>query len=164
MTKVEALKQLYTALGGSEDISDKQTVTEVCNEILALAGGNEADTIADAIANIAEIVPSISPTPTPTPTPAPVLIEKIEDNILTPLFRDDMIYDPGADDADGYSLFTLKAPTAEETEAEWIRVEITANLSDKTVTINSTDEGLTHIMKTKQTNQPRFYLAVRTVI
>lgn len=45
MTKVEALKLLYTVLGGSEDISNMQTVCDVLNgnikagvEILGVIG------------------------------------------------------------------------------------------------------------------------------
>ena len=55
MTKVEALKRLYTALGGSEDISDMQTVCDVLNAISALYNGGEASTIAEAIAVIADV-------------------------------------------------------------------------------------------------------------
>lgn len=92
------------------------------------------------------------------------LVEKTIRNTLTPINSDDVIFNPEQDAADGYSLVTLKAPSAEEVEAEWIEVHITVNLSDKTVTFDSTEEELAEIMRTKQTNQPKFYLNVTTEI
>jgi hypothetical protein len=38
------------------------------------------------------------------------------------------------------------------------------NVSDKTVTIDSTDEELTAAFKTKQTDEPRFYFNIHTQI
>lgn len=154
MTKVEALKELYKAMGGAEDTEDKQTVAEMLNMISDIGEGEHSDDIAEAIKNIADVAGSITPTPA-------TLKELTLENALSPGVYPEQ-YDPADEDADGYSLVTLKAPSEEEVEAEWIEVELTVNVSDKTVTIDSTDEELTAAFKTKQTDEPRFYFNIHT--
>ena len=62
MTNVEALKALYTALGGSADISDLTTIVSVCNAIADLLNGEGNATInPDAIAAIAEVAGAALP-------------------------------------------------------------------------------------------------------
>lgn len=72
MTNVEALKALYTALGGTDDLSSAVTVAEVLNAIAVLFGGNsDAIQIADAIQAITAVAGAIVPakqTKTVTPT------------------------------------------------------------------------------------------------
>lgn len=63
MTITEALKKLYKALGGEEDAAEVRTITEILNLIAELYGGEHADTIAGAIANIAEAYESNSEEP-----------------------------------------------------------------------------------------------------
>lgn len=72
MTNVEALKALYTALGGSAaDVANANTIVEVLNAISAKYDGDADTTLnADAIANIAEVAGTLSPaTQTKTVTP-----------------------------------------------------------------------------------------------
>lgn len=99
MTKVEALKLLYTALGGSEDISDMQTVCDVLNAISALYNGGEASTIAEAIAVIADVCSGGTPA-------QPVL----QDKTATPATSEQTITaDTGYD---GLGTVTVSAVTA----------------------------------------------------
>lgn len=72
MTNVEALKSLYTALGGSsENVANASTIVEVLNEIAKLYSGDyDATQNAEAIANIAAVAGSIDkPTQDKTVTP-----------------------------------------------------------------------------------------------
>lgn len=72
MTNVEALKSLYTALGGSSDnVANASTIVEVLNEISKLFSGDyDATQNAVAIANIAAVASSINkPTQEKTVTP-----------------------------------------------------------------------------------------------
>lgn len=72
MTNVEALKSLYTALGGSSDnVANASTIVEVLNEISKLFSGDyDATQNAEAIANIAAVASSINkPTQEKTVTP-----------------------------------------------------------------------------------------------
>ena len=72
MTNVEALKSLYTGLGGSSDnVANASTIVDVLNEIAKLYSGDyDATQNAEAIANIAEVAGSISkPTQEKTVTP-----------------------------------------------------------------------------------------------
>ena len=72
MTNVEALKSLYTALGGSSDnVANASTIVDVLNEIAKLYSGDyDATQNAEAIANIAAVAGSISkPTQEKTVTP-----------------------------------------------------------------------------------------------
>lgn len=66
MTNVEALKALYTALGGSAaDVADASTIVQVLNAIAAKYEGEDDATLnAEAIANIAAVTSSITPAPT----------------------------------------------------------------------------------------------------
>ena len=66
MTNVEALKSLYTALGGSAaDVADASTIVQVLNAIAAKYEGEDDATLnAEAIANIAAVTSSITPAPT----------------------------------------------------------------------------------------------------
>lgn len=61
MTIVEALKILYTAMGGTDDTSAVQTIAEMLNLISDIYSGEHSDVIADAIANIAEAYEGGSP-------------------------------------------------------------------------------------------------------
>lgn len=72
MTNVEALKSLYTALGGSADnVANASTIVDVLNEIAKLYSGDyDATQNAEAIANIAAVAGSIDkPTQEKTVTP-----------------------------------------------------------------------------------------------
>lgn len=96
MTNVEALKTLYTALGGNAaDVENASTIVEVLNEIAAKYDGESDATLnADAIANIAAVAGSI--------TPEPTLIEKT--------ITQQGIYKAEDDDADGYSSVNVDIP------------------------------------------------------
>lgn len=63
MTNVEALRALYTALGGTaSDVANCTTIVEVLNAIAAIYDGDDdAVTNPDAIANIAAVAGSIAP-------------------------------------------------------------------------------------------------------
>jgi hypothetical protein len=93
MTNVEALKALYTALGGdAADVADATTITAVLNVIAAkYEGADDATTNAEAITNIADVAGSI--------TPEPTLIEKS--------ITANGEYDAEDDNADGYSKVTV---------------------------------------------------------
>ena len=72
MNNVEALKALYTALGGSADnVVNAVTIVDVLNEISKLFSGDyDATQNAEAIANIAAVAGSINkPTQDKTVTP-----------------------------------------------------------------------------------------------
>ena len=72
MNNVEALKALYTGLGGSADnVANAVTIVDVLNEIAKLYSGDyDATQNAEAIANIAEVAGSINkPTQDKTVTP-----------------------------------------------------------------------------------------------
>ena len=65
MKKLEALKTLYTALGGTEStVAPCNTTIEVLNAILALGEADAATFVGDAIAAIAENAAAILPEPT----------------------------------------------------------------------------------------------------
>lgn len=73
MTNVDALKTLYTVLGGSDtSVANAQTIVDVLNGIAALFEGTAtAFTNAEAIANIAAVASNIvksTQTKTATPT------------------------------------------------------------------------------------------------
>lgn len=93
MTNVEALKMLYTALGGeAADVENASTIVEVLNTIAAKYDGESDATLnAEAIANIAAVAGSI--------TPEPKLIEKT--------ITENGEYNAADDDADGYSKVTV---------------------------------------------------------
>lgn len=62
MTNLEALKGLYSSLGGSAaDITDADELVDVLNAIAALySGSDDATTNADAIKNIADAAVKIN--------------------------------------------------------------------------------------------------------
>lgn len=80
MTNVEALKALYTALGGdAANVADATTITAVLNAIAAkYEGADDAITNSEAIANIADVAGSITPEPDQTE-----VIKLIERNFTT---------------------------------------------------------------------------------
>jgi hypothetical protein len=88
MTNVDALKSLYTALGGSSsEISNKKTATilQCLNAIAAALGSDSvATTNADAIANIADVaaaaIAPILQDRTVTPTTSEQTIQKTSDS------------------------------------------------------------------------------------
>jgi hypothetical protein len=99
MTIVEALKTLYTAMGGTDDTSAVQTIAEMLNLISDIYSGEHSDVIADAIANIAEAYEGGSPA-------QPVL----QDKTVTPTTSQQTIT---ADEGkDGLGTVTVSAVTA----------------------------------------------------
>lgn len=82
MSNVDALKALYTALGGSaETVAGAETIVEMLNAIAAkYSGDDDAELNADAIANITAVVTAITEPPlqdrTVTPTTSKQTIQK----------------------------------------------------------------------------------------
>ena len=82
MSNVDALKALYTALGGSADtVADAETIVDVLNAIAAkYSGDDDAELNADAISNITAVVTAITEPPlqdrTVTPTTSKQTIQK----------------------------------------------------------------------------------------
>lgn len=100
MTNVEALKALYTALGGdAADVSGATTIVEVLNAIAAkYEGTSTATTNAEAIANIAAVAANIPPSPT------------LENKTVTPSTSEQTI--TAGTDYDGLGTVTVNAVTA----------------------------------------------------
>lgn len=85
MTIVEALKALYTALGGEADVSGATTIVEMLNAIATLYdGADDAVLNAEAIANIAAVVPTIKTeeNKSVTPTTSQQIIEADSGKVL----------------------------------------------------------------------------------
>lgn len=85
MTIVEALKALYTALGGEADVSGATTIVEMLNVIADLYdGADDAVLNAEAIANIAAVVPAIrtEQNKSVTPTTSKQIIEADSGKVL----------------------------------------------------------------------------------
>lgn len=101
MKKLEALKSLYTALGGSSStVAGADTTIEVLNAILALGDVDGKDFVGDAIAAIAANAESILPSGTPV----------LQDKTATPSTSEQTIT---ADEGkDGLGTVTVSAVTA----------------------------------------------------
>lgn len=101
MKKLEALKSLYTALGGSSStVAGADTTLDVLNAILGLGSVAGEDFIGDAIAAIAENAESILPSDTPV----------LQDKTVTPTTSKQTIT---ADEGkDGLGTVTVSAVTA----------------------------------------------------
>jgi len=101
MKKLEALKSLYTALGGSSStVAGADTTLDVLNAILGLGSVAGEDFIGDAIAAIAENAESILPSGTPI----------LQDKTVTPTTSKQTIT---ADEGkDGLGTVTVNAVTA----------------------------------------------------
>lgn len=103
MTNVSALKELYTAQGGSADLSDVNDIVGVLNAISGLLGGaTTATTNAEAIHNIAQVaVAPTMQTKTVTPTTSKQnitadsgkVLEKVTVNAVTAAIDDNIVAD-----------------------------------------------------------------------
>lgn len=101
MKKLDALKSLYTALGGTaSNVTACDTTIEVLNAILALGEVDAESFIGDAIAAIAENAESILPATEPV----------LQDKTVTPTTSQQTIT---ADEGkDGLGTVTVSAVTA----------------------------------------------------
>lgn len=101
MKKLEALKTLYTALGGSSStVAGADTTIDVLNAILALGSVDGKEFVGEAIESIAENAESILPSDTPD----------LQDKTVTPTTSEQTI---SADEGkDGLGTVTVSAVTA----------------------------------------------------
>lgn len=101
MKKLEALKSLYVALGGTaSNVEACDTSLEVLNAILALGSVEGKNFVGDAVAAIAENAESILPSGTPV----------LQDKTVTPTTSEQTIT---ADEGkDGLGTVTVSAVTA----------------------------------------------------
>lgn len=101
MKKLEALKSLYTALGGSPStVAGADTTIDVLNAILALGDVDGKDFVGEAIAAIAANAESILPSDTPD----------LQDKTVTPTTSEQTITaDTGKD---GLGTVTVNAVTS----------------------------------------------------
>ena len=101
MKKLEALKSLYAALGGTaSNVAACDTLLEVLNAILALGSVEGKDFVGDAVAAIAANAESILPSGTPV----------LQDKTVTPSTSEQTIT---ADEGkDGLGTVTVSAVTA----------------------------------------------------
>lgn len=99
MNNVDALKSLYTALGGSSDtVANAVTIVEVLNAISTQLGGTAtATTNADAIAAIAAVA-------------AAAITPKLQDKTITPTTEDQKVSPSSS--YDGFNKVTVKGVTA----------------------------------------------------
>lgn len=99
MNNVDALKSLYTALGGSSDtVANAVTIVEVLNAISTQLGGTAtATTNADAIAAIAAVA-------------AAAITPKLQDKTITPTTEDQEVSPSSS--YDGFNKVTVKGVTA----------------------------------------------------
>lgn len=100
MTNVEALKALYTAMGGSaSDVSGCTTIVDVLNKFAAKYDGEDDAVLnADAITNIAAVASAISPAP------------NLQDKTVTPTTSKQTI--TAGSSYDGLGTVTVNAVTA----------------------------------------------------
>ena len=98
MTISEALKELYIALGGSEDTESVQTIAEMLNMIADIYEGEHSASIAQAIVNIADVYEA---------TPAE---PKLQNKTVTPTTSQQEI--TCGSSYDGLGTVTVKAVTA----------------------------------------------------
>jgi hypothetical protein len=99
MNNVDALKSLYTALGGSSDtVANAVTIVEVLNAISTQLGGTAtATTNADAIAAIAAVA-------------AAAITPKLQNKTITPTTSDQEVSPSSS--YDGFNKVTVKGVTA----------------------------------------------------
>lgn len=99
MNNVDALKSLYTALGGSSDtVANAVTIVEVLNAISTQLGGTAtATTNADAIAAIAAVA-------------AAAITPKLQNKTVTPTTSDQEVSPSSS--YDGFKKVTVKGVTA----------------------------------------------------
>lgn len=99
MNNVDALKSLYTALGGSSDtVANAVTIVEVLNAISTQLGGTAtATTNADAIAAIAAVA-------------AAAITPKLQNKTITPTTSDQEVSPSSS--YDGFKKVTVKGVTA----------------------------------------------------
>lgn len=97
MTNVDALKSLYTAIGGSNDLSGVNTIVGILNAIAVKLGGTGGNlTNADAIADIATVAGSA--------------IANLEDKTVTPSTSEQTI--TAGTGYNGLGTVTVSAVTA----------------------------------------------------